>query len=148
MHRTLFAAVCVALVTVTSAAAQGTQTGTITGTIHSGDGFTLPGVTISVTAPTLQGERSTVSDVNGVYLIRGLPAGLYTVRFSIESFQPATMEGVELQVGGNAEVNTMMQLAARTEVVTVTAASPSPRATVTTRQAYGTREVHRLQLDA
>src|SRR5262249_9136277 len=75
MHRTLLAAVFAALVTATSVAAQGTQTGTITGTIHSGDGVTLPGVTVSATAPTLQGERNAVSDVNGVFVIRGLPAG-------------------------------------------------------------------------
>src|SRR5262245_9108025 len=147
MIRMLFAAVFVLFVTATNVGAQGTQTGTITGTIQSGDGVTLPGVTVTATSPTLQGERSTVSDVNGVFLIRGLPAGVYTVRFRLESFQAAAMDGVELPVGGNAEVNTTMQLAARTEVVTVTASSPSPLATVTTSQSYNKRELDLLPVN-
>jgi hypothetical protein len=144
MRQTLFAAVFMAFVTVTSAAAQGTQTGVVTGKVQSGDGFTLPGVTVVVTSPALQGERGTVTDVNGVYLVRGLPPGVYTVSFRLESFQSAKMEGVELELGGIAEVNSTMQLAARTEVVTVTASSPNPLATVTTSQAFMKRDLDRL----
>src|SRR5262245_4770967 len=144
MNKRLFAALFMAFVTATSAAAQGTQTGVVTGKVQSGDGFTLPGVTVSVTSPALQGERSTVTDVNGVYLVRGLPPGVYTVRFALESFQSASMGEVVLELGGVAEVNTIMQLAARTEVVTVTASSPNPLATVTTSQAFIKRDLDRL----
>jgi hypothetical protein len=35
-----------------------------------------------------------VTDVNSIYLVRGLPPGVYTVRFRLESFQSAAMEGV------------------------------------------------------
>src|SRR5215831_5364205 len=144
MRMTLFASVFMAFVTATSAAAQGTQTGTVTGTVQSGDGLTLPGVTVTATSPALQGERSAVSDVNGVYLIRGLPAGVYTVQFRLEDFQAAASEGVVMEVGGVAQVNAVMQLAARTEVVTVTASSPSPLTTVTTSQAFRKRELDLL----
>src|SRR5437879_5101383 len=131
MQRSLIATAFILLVTVSGLFAQGTQTGTISGTIQSGDGLTLPGVTVTAMSSSLQGERSAISDVNGVYIIRGLPAGVYTVRFNVQNFQSAAQEGVELQVGGVAEVNTTMQLATRTEVVTVTASSPTPLATVT-----------------
>src|SRR4029077_16621332 len=144
MKWTLFAAFFMALVTATSSLAQGTQTGVVTGKVLSGDGLTLPGVTVSVPSPARQGERGTVTDVNGIYLVRGLPPGVYTVRFRLESFQSAAMEGVVLELGGVAEVNTIMQLATRTEVVTVTASSPSPLATVTTSQAYLKRDLDML----
>ena len=79
MIRTLFAAGFMLFVTAMNVGAQGTQTGTINGTVQSGDGFTLPGVTVTATSPSLQGQRSAISDVNGVFFIKGLPAGVYNL---------------------------------------------------------------------
>ena len=56
------------------ALAQGVQTGTIT-SVQSADGLTLPGVTVTASSPVLQGQRSATTDVNGVFFIKGLPAG-------------------------------------------------------------------------
>jgi len=124
--------------------AQGVQTGTITGTVRSADGLSVPGVTVTAASPALQGQRTAVSDVNGVYFIKGLPAGIYTVSFEIQNFQPASQQNVELTVGGTAEVNTTLSLAGRTESITVTAQAPNPLATVTTSQSYSKREVDAL----
>jgi outer membrane receptor for ferrienterochelin and colicin len=121
--------------------AQGIQTGTITGTVQSSDGLSLPGVTATASSPSLQGQRSSVTDVNGVYFIKGLPAGTYSVSFDITSFQPSHTDNVALTVGGTAEVNTMMSVAGRTEVVSVTAEAPSPVTTVTLSQAYTKAQV-------
>ena len=54
-------------------AAQGVQTSTITGIVQSADSLSLPGVTVTVTSPVLQGQRTAVTDVNGVYILKGLP---------------------------------------------------------------------------
>ena len=124
--------------------AQGVQTGTITGTIQSADGLSLPGVTVTVTSPSLQGTRTSVTDVNGVYVIKGLPSGIYVVAFDMQNFKPVTREGVALNVGSAAEVNTTMALGARTETVTVTAEAPAPLATVTSGQAFPKSEVDLL----
>src|SRR5262245_54138933 len=67
----------------TTAFAQGMQTGVVTGTVTSPDGATVPGATVSVLSPSLQGMKSAESDVNGVYVIRGLPPGSYTVTFEL-----------------------------------------------------------------
>src|SRR3954470_16259801 len=80
------------------ARAQGVQTGTITGTVKSADGLSLPGATVTATSPALQGQRSATTDVNGVYLIRGLPAGTYTVAFEMPSFTSAKKENVEVNI--------------------------------------------------
>ena len=88
MKRALLAALCAALLAA-PAHGQGVQTGTITGTITTPDGLSLPGATATASAPELQGVRTAVSDVNGVYLLRGLPAGTYTLSFEMPDMQPA-----------------------------------------------------------
>ena len=75
------ASIAFVLVAVGTARAQGVQTGTITGTVQSADGLSLPGVTVTAASPSLQGQRAATTDVNGVYFIKGLPAGTYTVSF-------------------------------------------------------------------
>ena len=128
----------------TLAHAQGVQTGTITGIVQSADGLPLPGVTVTAASPVLLGQRVGVTDVNGVYIIKGLPAGIYAVGFDIASFQPSKRENVPVNVGATMEVSTTMALAGRTENVTVTAAAPSPVATVAVSQAYTKRDVDLL----
>ena len=128
------------------ASGQGVQTGTLTGLVKSIDGLSLPGVTVTVKSPALQGGRTDVTDVNGVYAIHGLPAGTYAVTFDLSNFQPSTNNDVQVTVGGTAEVNTTMSPATRTETVTVTAESPSPLATVTTGQAITKSEVDALPI--
>ena len=59
--------------------AQGSQTGTLTGRVESADGQALPGVTVAVNSPSLQGERTAVTTENGDYIFKGLPAGRYKV---------------------------------------------------------------------
>jgi hypothetical protein len=126
--------------------AQGVQTGTITGTVHSADGLSLPGATVTASSPALQGQRSAVTDVNGVYFIKGLPAGTYTVAFEIQSFKLVTRENVVVNVGGTAEVTQLMALSGVTETVNVTAETPTPAplSTPVLSQAYAKRELDPL----
>jgi hypothetical protein len=63
-------------------------TGIISGHVVSADGQPLPGVTVSATAPTLQGNREAVTSLNGDYIIPLLPPGTYTVTFQIGDFEP------------------------------------------------------------
>ena len=146
MKRPLGIAVCaLALLALSlSARAQGVQTGTITGIVQSSDGLSLPGVTVTATSPSLQGQRTAVTDVNGVYFIKGLPAGTYSVNFDIASFQPTHSDNVVLVLGGFAEVNQTMMVAGRTETVSVTAEAPSALASVTVSKAFTKQEVDAL----
>lgn len=117
-------------------AAQGVQTGTISGVVQSSDKLPLPGVTVTVSSPNLQGERVEVSDGNGVYYLRGLIPGTYRVSFDISGFQPAVREGVEVNVGGLAAIDATMSPASVTETVTVTAEAPSAIARPATSVTY------------
>jgi hypothetical protein len=111
---------------VSRAAAQGVQVGTVSGIVRSADQLPLPGVTVTATSPTLQGERFGVSDSNGVYYLQGLPSGNYRVTFDLSGFQAATREAVDVRVGHVATVDAVLSVGSVTETVTVTAAAPSP----------------------
>ena len=54
---------------------QGRQTGTITGATVDSQGLSLPGVTVTVRSPSLQGTRTAVTDINGNYSLPQLPPG-------------------------------------------------------------------------
>lgn len=136
--------ICVSLMAPAAAAAQGIQTATVTGIVTSIDGLPLPGVDVAATSPALQGTRSAVTDLNGVYYLRALPAGTYTVSFEARTFQPATRTGVAAGTGGLTNLDAVMSPAGVTETVTVTAEAPSGITATTTSQTYEKREVDAL----
>ncbi|PYR69608.1 MAG: hypothetical protein DMF88_05530 [Acidobacteria bacterium] len=146
MKRLFGLVTCALLVVAATALAQGVQTGTITGIVQSSDGLSLPGVTVTASSPSLQGQRTAVTDVNGVFFIKGLPAGTYSVRFEIPSFQTATSDSVVLPLGGVAEVNQTLLVAGRTETVNVVGEAPSPLVSVTSNRAVTKAEVDALPI--
>jgi hypothetical protein len=69
-----------------TARAQST-TGTIRGHVNDPQGLPLPGVTVSVSSPNLQGSRTAVTAENGDFVITVLPSGTYSVTFELSGFQ-------------------------------------------------------------
>ena len=81
----LVALLCAASVPVF---AQGRQSGSLGGRLTTADGLPVQGVTVTVSSDALQGLRSAVTDVNGVYSVPGLPAGEYVVKFELSGMVP------------------------------------------------------------
>jgi len=102
-----------------SAAAQGTQTGILRGTIQTSDKVAVAGATVTIKSPALQAERTTTTEADGTYIFRGLPPGTYTVSITKASMAP-TEKSADVPLGGVAVVDMSMGLA-RTETVSVTA---------------------------
>ena len=75
-----------AFLAVSPVLAQGIPTGTLTGRVTSG-GEALPGVTVTLTSPALQGARTTTTNAGGDYNVPLLPPGDYKVTFELEGFQ-------------------------------------------------------------
>src|ERR1041384_383751 len=83
----LFAAV---LLLASPAFAQGVgTTSALSGTVTS-DGKPLPGVTVNISSPALQGTRTAVTGEGGGYNFPGLPPGQYTATFELEGMQRIT----------------------------------------------------------
>lgn len=118
------AALVCALVSATGAAAQGTQTGVLGGTILDTQGLAVPGATVRAVSPAQQGERVVVSDGLGAYQLPGLPPGRYTLTVELDGFQPVTGE-VDVPLGGVADLDVTLRPATATETVTVVASTPA-----------------------
>ena len=106
-----------------SASAQTTQ-GRLTGLITDTQGAILPGVTVTVTSPSLIGVQSTVTQPDGKFLFPALPTGAYKVVFELSGFQKITRENVQVVLGQMISVDTQLPLASLQESVTVTGESP------------------------
>lgn len=105
-----------------SAFAQGT-TSTLTGTVTQ-DGSPLPGVTVTIASPALQGTRTAITNENGGYSFGAIPPGDYTITFEMMGLQTVTRtQRVGLAQSNRVSVD--MRLSAVAEAITVTAAAPA-----------------------
>jgi hypothetical protein len=116
--------------TAATAFAQGNPTGTISGQVTDPDNLALPGVTVTVASPVLQGVRTVVTSAAGHYIVTFLPAGDYTVTFELQGFATAK-ETLSLQMADRLPLNVKLQVAKVTETVTVIAATTDTPTTPT-----------------
>jgi outer membrane receptor protein involved in Fe transport len=121
----VFALVCVD----SPAAAQGVQTGSVTGVVRDLGGLVLPQATVRAESAVQQGPRLTVADQVGAYRLVGLAPGSYTITFEFTGLQPLTRE-LRVGVGSTEHLDATLRPATQAEVVTVTAA-PSMRSKTT-----------------
>jgi hypothetical protein len=98
---------------------------TITGVVTDESGAVLPGVTVEGKSPALiEPSRSVVTDEAGRYRMVNLPAGTYSVTFTLTGFNIATRPGIQLTTDFTAVVNMELKLGQQTEAITVTAEAP------------------------
>jgi hypothetical protein len=121
--------VALALAAATPAFAQ-TTTGTISGRVSDPQNLGVPGVTVTASAPTLQGTRETVTSENGDYILTLLPSGVYTITFQLSGFgtqsrtvtvAPAQTVPLSVEMGPAALTETVNVVAPRVDVLTDTA---------------------------
>ncbi len=99
-------------------------TGAINGRVADATSAVVPGVTVTLTSPSLMGARTAVSDPDGQYRFTAVPPGDYTIVFELAGFSTVRNEGIRISVGFTATVNAEMKLASLTESITVTGQSP------------------------
>jgi hypothetical protein len=128
----LFAACALVLGVAAGAAAQGNPTGSISGQVVDPDGLPMPGVTVTVSSPALQGVRTSVTSANGDYIIPFLPSGDYEVTFELQGFQTVKRTNIAVKMAETQTVDTKLQVASLAETITVVGDSSEivPSATV------------------
>jgi outer membrane receptor for ferrienterochelin and colicin len=105
-----------------AALGQGT-TGNLVGTAST-DGIGVPGVTVTLSSPALQGTRTAVTEDGGAYSFPGLPPGDYTVTFELSGMQTVTRR-LRVNLAQTSRADADLRPAALSEAITVTASAPA-----------------------
>jgi len=139
-----FKGVLITLIAVTllvgSAFAQN-PTGKIQGKVADKDGAPLPGVTVQADSPKLVGQASAVTNEMGVYRLFSLPAGTYSIRFTLQGFQTVTRREIILQLEQTLSLDIALDQATLEEEITVVGQSPLIDVKSTTKGSTMTKEV-------
>ena len=106
------------LVLVPYAVGQGSQSGSLTGTVTAG-GTAMPGVTVTIESPALQGKRSQPTGSRGEYIFKFLPPGAYTITFELAGMRKV-VQTATLELGAVARSDATLEPSAA-EAITVTA---------------------------
>ncbi len=112
----------IVLLIVTPLMAQ--TTGRITGQVVDNSGASVPGATVSVTSPNLQGTLSSTTDSKGEFRFLSLPPGNYHLKVDLTGFK--TIEQNNIQVGLDRTVNLGFKLTVASVVETVTVTGEAP----------------------
>jgi outer membrane receptor protein involved in Fe transport len=93
----------------------------LTGVV-SAEGHPLPGSTVTVTSPVLQGSRVTVTGESGAYDFSALPPGVYKISFAFSGMVTMSRQ-TTLRLSQVTRVDAIMKAAG--DMITVTAGAPS-----------------------
>jgi outer membrane receptor protein involved in Fe transport len=120
-------------------------TGTIEGTVTDQNGGALPGVTVELTSPNLQGTRVATTGNDGRYRFISVPPGQYKVTANLSGMGTAA-KNATVQLDSTATVNMQMQVSAK-EAITVTGEAPLVDTTsTTTGSSYTAKIMEKLPL--
>jgi hypothetical protein len=106
------------VVLVPFAFGQGSQSGSLTGTVTAG-GSAMPGVSVTIESPALQGKRSQTTGSHGEYIFKFLAPGAYTITFELAGMR-SVVQKATLELGATARSDAALEPSA-TASVTVTA---------------------------
>jgi hypothetical protein len=138
-----FTALLAALALIVSASSvwAQSQTGEIFGKVTDSSGAVLPGVTVTLSGPSLLQPQTATTSESGTFQFPRLNVGTYTVKFDLAGFKTVIKEGIEVTVGFSANVSTQLGVSSVQETVTVTGESPI----VDTKQT-GTKQTFTLEM--
>ncbi len=142
MRKALYTvALAAVMLAVAASTAQAQAIGQIFGKATDSSGGVLPGVTVTVTGPTLQQPLTQVTTTTGAYQFPVVPIGAYTVTFELSGFKRVARQNVRVTDGFNAEINATLEVGQMTEEVTVSAAAPVVDTRKTTTGATFTADI-------
>lgn len=123
---------------------QGVQTGTLTGIVKLPDGSPLPGVSVTISSPVLQGTRTQTTGAAGDYVFKFLPTGDYKVDFELAGMKTAT-RFASLGVGATAKADATLAPSTTAEVTVLGQAEEVDKTTVHS-STYDYKEVTALPI--
>jgi hypothetical protein len=110
---------CASLALPAMASAQALY-GSLTGTVSDNTGAAIPGVTVTVTNEGTGLKLDTVTDGEGLYTVRNVLPGTYTLSAALQGFKTFTQTAIPLTAGNILRVNATLEIGDLTESITVT----------------------------
>jgi outer membrane receptor protein involved in Fe transport len=121
-------------------------TGMVDGVVTDQSNTPLPGVSVELAGPRLQGVRTTVTTANGVYRFPSVPPGAYTITASLPGLGKVEKKAT-VTLDATASVTLQLTMTASAEV-TVTGQAPIVDTTsTTTGSSYSAKVIDKLPLD-
>ena len=129
------------LTVMMTGAASAQATGSIFGKVTDASGGVLPGVTVTVSGPSLQQPLVGVTQESGAYQFPIVPIGTFSVKFELTGFKAVTRNNIVIVTGFNAPLDMKLEVGAMSEELTVSAAAPVVDTKKTTSGATFTSEI-------
>ena len=117
-------------------------TGSLSGVVTS-EGNPLPGVSVTVSSPSLQGTRTAVTGDAGGYSFPALPPGQYSVRFELSGMAPLEKR-TTLQLSQPARIDADLRVSTVAEAITVTAEAPAVLETTGVATSFTQAQIEKL----
>ena len=99
-------------------------TGAINGVVTDSTKAVVPGVTVTLSGPSLMTTRTALTDEAGAYRFSAVPLGDHTLTFQLSGFGTIVREGIHVGLGFTATVNVELSPATVDDSVTVSGAAP------------------------
>lgn len=119
-----FAALSLVLLPAASLQAQGTDLGTIRGTVTDPTGAVVPNATVIITDVNTNSTLTVTTDGQGDYQAPGLRYGNYKVTVSLAGFNTVEVTGVVLRAGQEVRADAGLTPAGTQQSVVITAEAP------------------------
>lgn len=117
----LFLCFAILFACATSAWAQSSTTGALTGTVTDPSNAVISGATVAADNKATGQERTTTTDASGVYKFSLLPPGDYSLKFSASGFKTAEVGSVTINITETAVLNQKLELGGQATTLTVEA---------------------------
>src|SRR6185295_4766884 len=112
-----------AIVLCIGATAIAQTTASLAGEVSS-SGTPLPGVTVTISSPAMQGVRTTTTGENGGYNFTALPPGKYSVRFELAGMTAVSKEAL-VSLSQPARADASLTVAGVSDAFLVTRPAPT-----------------------
>ncbi len=118
-----FLVLTLAVLGLTANVAYSQTTGDIEGTVSDTNGSSLPGASVEIKSPALQGTRMAVTDAAGRFRFPVLPSGSYTLTAALSGFTKVEKTNIRVTLGATATLPITLSVSVKEEIV-VTAEAP------------------------
>ncbi len=98
---------------------QAGTTGGLFGIVRDAEGNPLPGVTVTISSPVLQGTRTATTSASGEYNFPLLPPGTYRAQYALSGFESVMRDNVVVSLDQATRVNLSLALSKVVETVEV-----------------------------